>query len=608
MQSLPGAEALLVDRLAAAATGRRGAATVAVVGGRGGAGASTLACALARDGGSSAGAVMLVDADPLGGGLDLLLGAEGVPGLRWPDLAEARGRAARASCAPPCPASTASRCCPGTAATRRAAGEADGRRARAPGAAATTSSCVDLPRSLGRGGGRGVRRPTGAAGRAGRGPGGGGRRPGRRPRLAVGVADLRVVVRGPSPARLSGRLVAGELGLPLAGWLRAGARAGGRPGARRAAGPVRPRPAGAALPRRCSPTSAGRRPGGWRDPRRPALVARVTERLALAGEAPTGSGGDGRGAARGRGARRPGGAGAGRPRSAPSSPASARSRPLLADAEVSDVLVNGPGEVWVDRGAGVARGGRPFRDEAAVRRLAQRLAASAGRRLDVARPTVDARLAGGVRLHAVLPPVSPGRDPDQPAGRPAAHLHAGRAGRPRHRRAAARRASSSGWSRPGSSFLVTGGTGTGKTTLLATLLSRVPPDERRRPGRGLRRARARPSARRPARGAHRQRRGRRAPSTCAPWSARRCGCGRTGIVVGEVRGGEVVELLAALNTGHDGGAGTVHASAAAALPARLEALALAAGLPREALHSQLAGGVQVVVHLAREPDGGTRGA
>ena len=75
------------------------------------------------------------------------------------------------------------------------------------------------------------------------------------------------------------------------------------------------------------------------------------------------------------------------------------------------------------------------------------------------------------------------------------------------------------------------------------------------------------------------------------------------LVVGEVRGGEVVELLAALNTGHDGGAGTVHASSAAALPARLEALALAAGLPREALHSQLAAGVQAVLHLVRTPTG-----
>ena len=81
--------------------------------------------------------------------------------------------------------------------------------------------------------------------------------------------------------------------------------------------------------------------------------------------------------------------------------------PLLADPDVTDVLVNGPAEVWVDRGDGLQRAAVGFPDEAAVRRLAQRLAAAAGRRLDAAQPTVDARLPDGVRLHAVLPPISP---------------------------------------------------------------------------------------------------------------------------------------------------------------------------------------------------------
>ena len=104
--------------------------------------------------------------------------------------------------------------------------------------------------------------------------------------------------------------------------------------------------------------------------------------------------------------------------------------PLLADPEVSDVLVNGPGEVWVDRGGGVTRVDVRFRDEAAVRRLAQRLAASAGRRLDVARPTVDARLRRGSAAARRAAAGVPGRDPAQPAGRAAAHLHLGRAGGP----------------------------------------------------------------------------------------------------------------------------------------------------------------------------------
>ncbi len=75
------------------------------------------------------------------------------------------------------------------------------------------------------------------------------------------------------------------------------------------------------------------------------------------------------------------------------------------------------------------------------------------------------------------------------------------------------------------------------------------------------------------------------------------------LVVGEARGAEVVDLLAALNTGHDGGFGTVHAGSSVDVPARLEALGLAAGLGRAALHSQLAAGVGAVVHLVRDPDG-----
>ena len=151
-------------------------------------------------------------------------------------------------------------------------------------------------------------------------------------------------------------------------------------------------------------------------------------------------------------------------------------------------------------------------------------------------------------------------------------------------------------------FLVTGGTGTGKTTLLAAMLSLAHPRERLvlvedsgelRPAHphvvGLE---ARPpniegageiTLRTLVRQALRMRPDR--------------------LVVGEVRGAEVVELLAALNTGHAGGCGTVHANSAADVPARLEALALAAGLPQAAVHSQLAAALDVVVHLTRGSDG-----
>jgi pilus assembly protein CpaF len=275
---------------------------------------------------------------------------------------------------------------------------------------------------------------------------------------------------------------------------------------------------------------------------------------------------------------------------------------LLADPAVTDVLVNGPAEVWVDRGAGLERTPVRFADDAAVRRLAQRLAGPTGRRLDDAQPWVDARLPGGVRLHAVLPPVAPGGtclslrvprrrvfslDELQAAGSVPAD------GAALLRRLVAAR----------TAFLVTGGTGTGKTTLLSTLLSLVDPAERvllvedageLRPDRPhVVRLEARPpnvegagevTLRDLVRQALRMRPDR--------------------LVVGEVRGPEVLDLLTALNTGHEGGCGTLHANSALDVPARLEALATVAGLGREAVHSLLSSALRVVVHLVRGGDGG----
>jgi pilus assembly protein CpaF len=271
---------------------------------------------------------------------------------------------------------------------------------------------------------------------------------------------------------------------------------------------------------------------------------------------------------------------------------------LLRDPRTTDVLVCGPRAVWVDRGAGLEATGVRFADEAAVRRLAQRLAIAAGRRLDDASPYVDGWLAdAGVRLHAVLPPIAAdGTCLSLRVLRPAAHdlatLRAlgtvGARGEALLRAVVAARLA----------LLVSGGTGTGKTTILAALLGAVAPAERvvcvedvaelspRHPhvvrlvsrpaniegagGVGLRELVRQALRMRPDR-----------------------------LVVGEVRGGEVCDLLAALNTGHDGGAGTVHANSAREVPARLEALAAAGGLPRAALHSQLAAAVQVVLHMRR---------
>ena len=275
--------------------------------------------------------------------------------------------------------------------------------------------------------------------------------------------------------------------------------------------------------------------------------------------------------------------------------------PLLREPGVTDVLVNGPGQVFWDRGSGLEQVEVRFPDDAAVRRLAQRLAATAGRRLDDASPFVDARLADGTRFHAVLAPVAgPGTlvSLRVPARRTFSLPDLVTSGfvteagaRLLHSVVTARLA-----------FLVTGGTGSGKTTLLATLLGSVPARERivvvedageLRPAHPhLVTLEARPAN---LEGAG------EVPLRSLVRQALRMRPDR--LVVGEVRGGEIVDLLAALNTGHEGGCGTLHANSVGDVPSRVEALALAAGLARAAAHSQLAAAIDVVLHLGRRPDG-----
>ncbi|SCG63321.1 TadA family conjugal transfer-associated ATPase [Micromonospora halophytica] len=274
--------------------------------------------------------------------------------------------------------------------------------------------------------------------------------------------------------------------------------------------------------------------------------------------------------------------------------------PLLADPQVTDVLVNGT-RVWVDRGEGLRQVAVPLGSVDDVRRLAQRLTAAAGRRLDDGCPYADARLPDGTRLHAVLPPVAT----DGPylslrtfrqrpftldelvrqgtVPRPVAPLLSAVV--------AARLA-----------YLVTGGTGSGKTTLLNTLLGLVPATERivlvedaaeLHPVHphvvGLQ-----------ARTANVEGSGVVGLSDLVRQALR---MRPDRLVVGECRGAEVVDLLAALNTGHDGGAGTLHANTPADVPARLEALGLLGGLPRAALHAQVAAALQVLLQVRR----GSRG-
>ncbi|TFV60857.1 UNVERIFIED_ORG: TadA family conjugal transfer-associated ATPase [Bacillus sp. AZ43] len=275
--------------------------------------------------------------------------------------------------------------------------------------------------------------------------------------------------------------------------------------------------------------------------------------------------------------------------------------PLLRTPGVTDVLVNGAGQVWADHGRGLELTPVRFPDDEAVRRLAVRLAATVGRRLDDAAPWVDVGLADGTRLHAVLPPVSgSGTCLSLRVLRRTTHALADLAAlgtlpgdsEELLRAVVARRLA----------FLVTGGTGSGKTTLLSALLGAADPAERI--------VLCEDAAELAPAHPHVVRLVTRPPNVE--------GIGLVGlrelvrqslrmrpdrIVVGEVRGPEVVDLLAALNTGHDGGCGTLHANRPAEVPARLEALGTAAGLGRAAVHSQAAAALTLVVHLRRTAAG-----
>lgn len=283
---------------------------------------------------------------------------------------------------------------------------------------------------------------------------------------------------------------------------------------------------------------------------------------------------------------------------------------LLAEPDVADILVVGAERVWVDRGNGLQRTDIRFDDEAAVRRLASRLALSAGKRLDDAQPWVDGQLADlgrrghAVRLHAVIPPVATdgtcislrvlrtatrnfdelvalGAVPDEAVDALRAMLRARLA------------------------FLIVGGTGSGKTTLLGSLIGEMDAAERvlcvedalelDPPHPHIVRLVARtPNVEGVG----------EVPVRALVRQALRMRPDR--IVVGEVRGAEVIDLLTALNTGHEGCAGTLHANSTSEVPARMEALAALGGMARDALHSQLAAAVHVVLGVARTP-GGSRG-
>jgi pilus assembly protein CpaF len=276
---------------------------------------------------------------------------------------------------------------------------------------------------------------------------------------------------------------------------------------------------------------------------------------------------------------------------------------LLADPAVEEVMVNGPGTVYIERGGRIEATDVAFADEEELRNAIERILAPLGRRVDELSPMVDARLADGSRVNIVIPPLAidgplvsirrfgarrPGPDELVALGTlSAAQRHSLEAAVGGHR-----------------SILVSGGTGSGKTTLLNALSGFIDPGERvvtiedaaelRLQQPHVVRLESRPagvegrgevSIRDLLRNALRMRPDR--------------------IVIGEVRGPEALDLLTALNTGHDGALSTVHANSPADALSRLETLALMAGvgLPHAAVAEQVQRGIDLVVHLERRADG-----
>jgi pilus assembly protein CpaF len=279
---------------------------------------------------------------------------------------------------------------------------------------------------------------------------------------------------------------------------------------------------------------------------------------------------------------------------------------LLADPTVEEVMVNGPGSVYVERAGQVEATDIRFGDEDELRNAIERILAPLGRRIDELSPMVDARLADGSRVNVVIPPLA--------IDGPALSIRRFGAERPSPPKLVELGTLSAAQCElletavsGRSSVLISGGTGSGKTTLLNALSSFIGPDERvvtiedaaelRLQQPHVVRLESRPasvegmgevSVRDLLRNALRMRPDR--------------------IVIGEVRGAEALDLLTALNTGHDGALSTVHANSPVDALGRLETLALMAGLglPHEAIAEQVQRGIDLVVHLERRRDGARR--
>jgi pilus assembly protein CpaF len=279
---------------------------------------------------------------------------------------------------------------------------------------------------------------------------------------------------------------------------------------------------------------------------------------------------------------------------------------LLADDSVTEIMVNGPHEIWIERAGKLYETQVRFNDDSHLRRIINKMVAQVGRRVDESSPMVDARLPDGSRVNAIIPPLS--------LSGPLVTI----------RKFSRRRLDLNDMIKLGTlnaetveflqrcikaelNMLVSGGTGSGKTTLLNALSTAIPDNERivtiedaaelRLNQKHVLRLEARPRnlegegeipIRQLVRNSLRMRPDR--------------------IIVGEVRGAEALDMLQAMNTGHDGSLSTVHSNTARDALARIETMVLMAGidLPVRAIREQVSSALDAVIHLERLEDGSRR--
>jgi pilus assembly protein CpaF len=278
---------------------------------------------------------------------------------------------------------------------------------------------------------------------------------------------------------------------------------------------------------------------------------------------------------------------------------------LMRDPTVSDVLVNGPHEVFVERRGRLERADVVFADERHVMRIIQRVVARVGRRIDEVSPMVDARLLDGSRVNAIIPPLAldgPKLSIRRFGTRPltADDLLAGGSARPEMMQFLAAAV------RSRISFLIAGGTGAGKTTLLNALSAFIPPGERLISIEDSAELQLdhRHVVRLETRNANVEGAGLVAQRDLVRNSLR---MRPDRILIGEVRGGEALDMLQAMNTGHEGSLTTIHANDTRDALARLEMMVAMTGLelPIPVVRQYIASGIRLVVQLTRL-QGGSR--